>query len=218
MPNLGLPEGQIPPASLGGEFIYLGRRFSFDLKHDSAKQALEEKLNELMKITSNLKIRVQTQLKILSLYIHSQILFDIKLYDFPATWVEQKLDALCIRYMRDWLEMPISACVGEVASIPRKMCGLGIESVKHLAQKMCLNKRYAIRASSSADVREIWADTATQQVPIDELIVSHSSVTAAVKALKLDQIHKDANHLFGLQLQGALAKSVTESIATKNIT
>ena len=82
---------------------------------------------------------------------------------------------------------------------------------------MCLNKRYAIRASSSADVKEIWADTASQHVPIDELIVSHCSVTVAAKALKLDQIHKDANHLFGLQLQGALAKSVTESIATKNI-
>ena len=83
VPNLGLPEGQIPATPIGGEFIYLGRRFSFDGKHDSAKSALEEKLNELLKITSNMKIRVQTKLKILSLYIHSQILFDIKLYDFP---------------------------------------------------------------------------------------------------------------------------------------
>ena len=80
-----------------------------------------------------MKIRVQTKLKILSLYIHSQILFDIKLYDFPVTWVEQKLDALCIKYMRDWLEMPISACVGEVATIPKKMCGLGIENVSSKA-------------------------------------------------------------------------------------
>ena len=40
-------------------------------------------------------------------------MFEIKLYDFPATWVEQKLDALCIRHMRVWLEMPVSACVSE---------------------------------------------------------------------------------------------------------
>ena len=111
VPNIGLPEGKIPATPIGGEFIYLGRRFSFEGKHDSAKSALEEKINELLKITSNMKIRVKTKLKILSLYIHSQILFDIKLYDFPVTWVEQKLDALCIKYMRDWLEMPISACV-----------------------------------------------------------------------------------------------------------
>ena len=91
MTNLGLSEGQIPPASLGGEFIYLGRRFSFDLKHDSAKQALEEKLNELMKITSNLKIRVQTKLKILSLYIHSQILFDINSRNLGGTEIGRSL-------------------------------------------------------------------------------------------------------------------------------
>ena len=85
MPNLGVPEGQIPPVPLDGEFIYLSWRFSFDFKHDSAKQALEEKLNELLKITNELKIKVQTKLKILSLYIHAQILREIKLYDFPVT-------------------------------------------------------------------------------------------------------------------------------------
>ncbi len=71
--------------------------------------------------------------------------------------------------MWDCLEMPISACVGEVPSISCKMCGLGIESVKHFAQKIRPKKRYSLRASASADVREIWADTATQHVPIDEL-------------------------------------------------
>ena len=65
VPNLGLTEGQIPETPIGGEFIYRGRRFSFDGKHE--KSALEEKLNELLKITSNLKIRVLTKRKILSL-------------------------------------------------------------------------------------------------------------------------------------------------------
>ena len=87
-----------------------------------------------------------------------------------------------------------------------------------MQQKMCLQKRYSLRSSASADVREIWTDTATQHVPIDALIVSHSSVTSATKTLKLNQSQKDVNHLFGLQLQGALAKGVTESIASKNIT
>ena len=59
-----------------------------DLKNDSAKLALEKKLSELLAITNDLKVRVQTKLKILSLYIHSQIMFEIKLYDFPATWTE----------------------------------------------------------------------------------------------------------------------------------
>ena len=48
-------------------------------------------------------------------------MLEIKLYDFPATWVEQKLDALCITHMRVWLEMPVSACVSEIASLPKRM-------------------------------------------------------------------------------------------------
>jgi len=144
-------------------------------------------------------------------------MFEIKLYDFPTTWVEQKLDALCIRHMRVWLEMPVSACVGEISSLPKKMGGLGISSIKSLAQKLCLTKRHALRASASADVREIWTDTASQHVVTDQLIVSHDSLTAATKALALDQQQKAANHLFGLQLQGALAKSLSESVSGKNI-
>ena len=62
-------------------------------------------------------------------------MFEIKLYDFPATWVEQKLDALCIRHMRVWLEMPVSACVSEIASLPKRMGGMGISSIKSLVQK-----------------------------------------------------------------------------------
>ena len=106
MPNIAVNGGQISPLPLGEQFTYLGRSYGFDLKNDSAKLALEKKLSELLAISNDLKVRVQTKLKILSLYIHSQIMFEIKLYDFPATWVEQKLYALCIRHMRVWLEMP----------------------------------------------------------------------------------------------------------------
>ena len=217
MPNIAVNGGQIPPVPLGDQFTYLGCSFGFDLKDESAKHALENKLTELLQITNELKVKAQTKLKILSLYIHSQIMFEIKLYDFPITWVEQKLDALCIRYMRAWLEMPVSACVGEVASLPKRMGGMGISSIKSLAQKMCLTKRHYLRGSANADVREIWAETSAQHVDTDQLIVSHDSLAAAVKALALDQQLKAVNHLFGLQLQGALAKSLSESVPGKNI-
>ena len=39
--------------------------------------------------------------------------YERKLYEFSLTWVEQKLDALCLTYLRDWLEMPASPCANE---------------------------------------------------------------------------------------------------------
>ena len=64
MPNLSVTEGQIPAVPLNAEFTYLGRRFSYDLKNESAKAALEEKLLNLLEITNKLKIRTQTKLRI----------------------------------------------------------------------------------------------------------------------------------------------------------
>ena len=83
-----MAEGQISAVPHNEEFTYLGRRYSFEMKNKSAKTALEHKLLNLLKITNNLKIRTQTKLKILSQYIHSQMIYEIKLYEFPLTWVE----------------------------------------------------------------------------------------------------------------------------------
>ena len=52
---------------------------------------------------------------------------------------------------------------------------------------------------------------------MDELIVSHDSFSAATKALKLNQQQTAENHLFGLQLQGAIPKCVSETIKKRNI-
>jgi hypothetical protein len=65
MPNLSVTEGQIPAVPMNGEFTYLGRRFSFESKPDSIKSALEQKLKDLLHITSGLKIKAQTKIKIL---------------------------------------------------------------------------------------------------------------------------------------------------------
>ena len=79
MPNFSVTGGQIPPVPMNGEFMYLGRCFSFESKHDSVKAALEQKLKDLLNITSGLKIKAQIKIKILSLNIHAQMLHEIKL-------------------------------------------------------------------------------------------------------------------------------------------
>ena len=145
------------------------------------------------------------------------MIYEIKLYEFPLTWVEQTLDALCLRYMRDWLEMPISACVYEISSLPRKLTVLGIASFKLLAQKKSLSKRHALRTSTNNDVREIWALSSAQHVMVDELLVTHDSIAKATKALLLNKQQSGADHLFGLQLQGIIPKIVSETTENKNI-
>jgi len=63
----------------------------------------------------------------------------------------------------------------------------------------------------------LWADSSSQHVVVDELLVSHDLITAASKALTKHQQQTAIDHLFGLQLQGVISKCVSETIENKNI-
>ena len=85
-----------------------------------------------MHITSSLKIKAQLRLKILKLYIHSQIPHELKLYSFVETWIVQNLDSMCAMHIGGWLGMPISSCIKEFASLPKYRGGLGIPTKNFL--------------------------------------------------------------------------------------
>jgi len=170
-PALSITSGQITTTGFKEEFKYLGRSYSFDMSNTVPEQLLERKLSDLLVISNHLNIKAQTKLKILSQYSHSQILFKIKVYDFPITWVEPTLDAMSIRYIRDWLEMPISACPKETLTLPKSGCGMGVSSFKHIAQKMLVQKRYSMQHSTSPEIQQVWTDSSSKYIDADRLIV-----------------------------------------------
>ena len=100
--------------------MYLGRLFSYGESDSKAKENLERKLENLLTVTDSLQVSVQLKLKILALFIHSQILFELKVYNFAKTWIQQTLDSLCFRYIRRWKELLISACLKELYALPKK--------------------------------------------------------------------------------------------------
>ena len=99
-PNISLETGKIPAVGIGESFTYLGRLFAFDENDSEAKASLEDKLNKLLATVDTLKINAQLKIKFLSSYIHSQILYELKTYNFSMTWIEQSLDATCFFYIR----------------------------------------------------------------------------------------------------------------------
>ena len=176
LPSLNICGKSIPPVPIDGEFRYLGRNFSFNTKPHSMQKQLEDKLLKMLKITSNLKTSVQLKLRIFSQYIQCQLLHDLKTYDFTQTWVEQTLDAMSIRFIRDWLELPISTCVAEVMILPKNQGGFGINSFKLLSQKMRLIKRHALWRSPDLELRSIASDSALANCAIDEHIAASKNV------------------------------------------
>jgi len=81
-PILTLNAENIFTVPIDGQFTYLGRLLSFDLNHESEKQSLKNKLEMFLKITDSLKKKAQTKLRFWSLYIHSQMLFELNYMTF----------------------------------------------------------------------------------------------------------------------------------------
>jgi len=100
-PSLNITGEPIPPLPLGEDFTYLGRMFNCNMNCTSAKSKVECKLDNMLRITNGIQLRVQDKLQIVTRYIHSQVLFELKANDFSLTWVEQTLDANCFRFIGD---------------------------------------------------------------------------------------------------------------------
>ena len=72
-PNLTIMDVPVPSVEIDDSFKYLGKIFNFSMNDEPAKINLKTRLRELLDKTSSLDISPQMKLKILRLYIPSQI-------------------------------------------------------------------------------------------------------------------------------------------------
>jgi len=98
-PALFINNSKMPCVPISGTFTYLGKLYNSNLKNEQAKLVLTQKLSELLAITSKLKIKVQLKLKILKQYVHSQLRFELKTYNFGSTWIVENLDPVVTKHV-----------------------------------------------------------------------------------------------------------------------
>ena len=190
--------------------------YDFDLKNNLAKANIAQKLKDLLTITSNLKVKVQMKIKIVKQYILGQIRFELKTYNFGATWIDENLDAMLVKYVRDWLEMPISSCIKEMMTLPVHKGGLGIPLLKNVSDQMWLQKRNALKHSSNSDIKQVWSDTSYKHISSDSLLTTDNLTTASI-TLKKSQMSKAKNHFYALEVQGMAARTVSDTVSKSNI-
>src|SRR6267154_2644188 len=217
LPTINLQgKGTIPAVPLGGHFKYLGKIFDFQAMNSIPKEELETKLKKILDAISSLNVTCQTKLKIFSMYVPSQLNFELKIYNFTETFLSGVVDRLCTSHVREWLEFPQSSCVTEWISSPTEFCGLGIPTFAQRAARMQLTRRHTLQTSKNPSIRELWEASEAHNIKVDSLL-QHNDIKQASSILRRSQI-KDSLELFlGLKSQGLSSKVIGETVPSKNI-
>ena len=211
-PALYINNEKIPIVPTGESFVYLGKTYDFAMNNMVAKSKICEKLEKLLCITSSFQISSQMKLQIMNRFIRTQLSFELRLYNFGKTWITQNLDSVCYQHIRVWLELPISCCIKEVATLPKSKCGLGIPSFSEEYERLWLRKRYTLLNNKQPEMQRIWNESSHSHVEIDSLLNTNENIRTAMTSMKSRQENEAVTHLFSLSIQGMSIKTVTENI------
>ena len=217
-PNLIVGDKSLPAIEDGASFKYLGKCFDFSMDHSTIKSKIKDRLSELLKITSYLSIKSSQKLKILRLYIPSQLSFDLRIYSISYTWIAENLDSQIINAVRNWLELPVSSCISEILSLPSSTGGLNIPSLKDTAEKLRLGQRFNLHRSNDEECHSLWKLSSEKNIYIDSIITKSSTKKAAKQILTKEQSKRKMEHINSLSIQGKLISAITEEFSKSVIT
>ena len=217
-PVLTIGDQSLPAIEDGDSFKYLGKMFDFSMKNTAIKETLKDRMKRLLEVTSALEIKPQQKLKILKIYIPTQFKFELRIYDISYTWIDLNLDSQVSNCVRDWIELPISSCVSEILSLPSNQCGLGIPSLREVAETLRLNQRFKQHLPGNAESETIWKLTTGKNTTIDRIILGNDNRKSALRVLKETQTRNNSNHIHTLSIQGQIINAINEAFAKSSVT
>ena len=157
-PKLFINTELLPVVNNGESFKYLGRYFNFEMNNDKHKTQLESSLLDMLKQIDSLRILPKNRLLLYHRYVLSKLSWHLTVADLSKTWVIENLDNVVIRFIRQWLDLPISATLSGI-SLHRTQYGLNLllHSVK--IQECQTVLRSTLKSSSNDAIKSLWKTT-----------------------------------------------------------
>ncbi len=197
LPKLMINNKLIPIDS----FRYLGKYFNFSMSDNEHKQELITLLNDIMSEIDLKPLHPRNKLLLYSRYLLSKISWHFTVATTSKTWVSENMDSIVNKYIRKWLEIPVSGTLANVYLSSNKF-GLNIfpPSVK-FAQCQTV-ARNALKTSPNGSIKDLWKTTCNHKnIQYDV----YSSTKEVLKNFNSGQENKLQNHLV---LQGSFFSKV----------
>ena len=113
-PKLFINNEIVPTAKSGKSFKYLGRYFNFEMDNEVHKEKLKSSLPDMSSRFDALSVLPKNKLLLYQLYILSKLSWHLTVATLAKTWVIQHLDNVVTRFVRQWLDLPISATLSGI--------------------------------------------------------------------------------------------------------
>ena len=147
---------------MGKSFRYLGRYFDFNMSDEEHKSELLDVFNDIMNKINELPLHPKNKILLYSCYLLSNISWDFTVSDISKNWICETFDGIASKYIRKWLELPVSAILSNVL-LPQSKFGLNIilPSTKFIQCQTV--SRSALKYSPNVDINNLWAVTSNNK-------------------------------------------------------
>ena len=157
-PKLFINSKIVPPVKNGESFNYLGRFFNFDMDNNDHKEILKPSLQTVLKTVDSLYIHPKYKLLLYHCYILSKISWHFTVTDLGKTWNSENLDNIVSIYIRQWLELPISATLNSTVLSSNKL-GLAFQLPSVKFQQCQTVLRSSLKSSNDEVIVRVWRNT-----------------------------------------------------------
>ena len=201
LPKLFVNNNLVPRTEMGKSLRYLGRYFDFNMSDEEHKSELLDVFNDIMNKINELPLHPKNKILLYSRYLLSKISWDFTVSDISKTWICETLDGIASKYIRKWLELPVSATLSNVL-LPQSKFGLNIilPSTKFIQCQTV--SRSALKYSPNVDINNLWAVTSTNKNIQYDIYKDTKDV---LKAVRKENEERLQNHLIS---QGSFFSSI----------
>ena len=129
-----------------------------EMDNENHKVHLKSSLLDMMNLIDSLRILPKNRLLLYQRYVLSKLSWHLTVADLCKTWVIENLDNVVVRFVRQWIDLPISTTLSRI-SLPRNNFGLNL-LLPSVNFQQCQTVLHNVLKSSSNDaVKSLWRST-----------------------------------------------------------
>ena len=203
LPKLIINNVLIPTIKIGETFVYLGRYFDFNMTNQEHKCKILSLTNEILSEIDLMPLHPKNKLSLYSRYVLPKMSWHFTVATVSKTWVIENVDSLINKYIRKWLEIPISGTLSNLF-LTRNKFGLNIlpASVKFTQCQSVL--RNALRTSPNESIKELWRSTS------NHTNIQYDNYSTTKDVLRKFRSHQEDKLKDDLKYQGTFHRNISK--------